>query len=141
MDKYDFIVSTDRKRLNIPLIHDFLCNHSYWAKGRSLERVIRSVENSLCFGAYLNEEQIGFARVLTDHTVFAWIMDVFILEQFRWQGYGKKLMKTIMEYPDLQDIRRWGLGTQDAHGLYSRFGFNSISNPENFMQKINDNSL
>ena len=141
MEKSDFFISTDKKRLNIPLIHDFLCNHSYWAKGRSLERVKRSIENSICFGAYLNNEQIGFARVLTDYTVFAWIMDVFILEQFRWQGYGKKLMKTIMEYPDLQDIRRWGLGTQDAHGLYSRFGFNSISNPENFMQKINDNSL
>lgn len=141
MGKNDFFISTDKKKLNIPVIYDFLCNRSYWAKGRSLDRVKRSIENSMCFGAYLNEEQIGFARVLTDYTVFAWIMDVFILEQFRWQGYGKKLIKSIMEHEDLQDIRRWGMGTRDAHGLYSLFGFSVISDPGNFMQKINEKSF
>ena len=130
-------ISTDKSRLDIKLIHNYLSKESYWAKGRSLEAVKKSIKNSLCFGVYFNEEQIGFARVVTDYTVFAWVMDVFILPDYQWQGYGKKLMEYMTNYKDLNGLKRWGLGTDDAHGLYEKFGFKALSKPENMMEKIN----
>ncbi len=131
-----FVISTDKSRLNISLIHEFLDKKSYWAKGRSLAIVKKSIENSLCFGVYMNDKQIGFARVVTDYAVFAWLMDVFIVEEYRKQGLGKLLMKTIMEYQDLQDVHRWGLGTNDAHELYKKYGFKNLSKPENMMERV-----
>lgn len=130
-------ISTDKSRLDIKRIHNYLSRESYWAKGRSLEAVKKSINNSLCFGVYLEEEQIGFARVVTDYTVFAWIMDVFILPDYQWNGYGKKLMEFIINHKDLKGLKRWGLGTNDAHGLYEKFGFKALSKPENMMEKIN----
>ena len=134
----NYFISNDKTKLDIIMIHDFLSNRSYWAKGRPIEKVRRCIKNSLCFGLYEEDgKQVGFARVVTDYAVFAWIMDVFILESHRGQGLGKMLMKHIMEYPALQDLRRWGLGTEDAHGLYKQFGFGPLTKPENMMAKLN----
>lgn len=120
------------------MISDYLGKRSYWAKGRSREKIAKSIRNSLCFGLYTADgQQVGFARVLSDFAVFAWIMDVFILEAYQRQGLGQILMKAIMEHPDLQDLERWGLGTKDAHGLYEKFGFRRLKTPETKMEKTN----
>jgi GNAT superfamily N-acetyltransferase len=130
-------ISTDKSKLDIKAIHDFLTNRSYWAKGRSLETVKRSVENSLCFGVYQGENMVGFARVATDYAVFAYIMDVFILEGHRGKGLSKLLMDYIMKYPALQGLQRYMLATQDAHELYKKYGFTVIASPEKFMEIVN----
>ncbi|MDX8340824.1 GNAT family N-acetyltransferase [Draconibacterium sp. IB214405] len=127
-------VSTDKTKLDIKLIHDYLSKESYWAVGRNIEVVQRSIENSLCFGLYIDNKQIGFARVVTDYAVFAWIMDVFILKDYQGNGYGKKLMHAIMTHEKLQNLQRWGLGTDDAHGLYEQFGFKPLEKPQNMME-------
>lgn len=133
-----FFISTDKSKLDIETIKDFLNNRSYWAKGRSIETIKKSIDNSLCFGVYTNEERlIGFARVVSDYAVYAWIMDVFIIEEYRRKGLGKLLMKTIMNYSDLQGLQRWGLATDDAHGLYKKFGFKPLSKPELMMEITN----
>ena len=134
----NFYVSTDKSKLDINLIVEFLSKRSYWAKGRSSEKIAVSIEHSMCFGVYADSgEQVGFARVLSDYAVFAWIMDVFILEDFRKKGLGKLLMAAIMEHPDLQGLERWGLGTKDAHGLYEQFGFTRLKTPETKMERTN----
>ena len=134
----DFYTSTDKSKLDIGLIAEYLSKRSYWAKGRSREKIERSISNTLCFGVYdASHRQVGFARVLTDFAVFAWIMDVFILEEHRGRGLGKLLMKAIMAHPALQDLERWGLGTKDAHGLYAQFGFRPLKTPETKMEKTN----
>lgn len=138
MQENTFFISTDKSKLDLQKIHDYLTNRSYWAKGRSLITLQKGIENSLCFGLYSPEgSQAGFARVLSDFAVFAWVMDVFILEEYRGKGLGKLLMKHIMEYPELQGLKRWGLATHDAHGLYTPFGFTPLSKPEIMMEKIN----
>lgn len=120
------------------MIHDYLSKRSYWAQNRSLEKVKKSIEHSLCFGIYNKEnKQIGFARVVTDYAVFAWILDLFILEDYQGKGGGKMLMKAIMETPELQDLHRWGLGTRDAHGLYKQFGFEELLRPDVLMEIVN----
>lgn len=132
------LISTDKTKLDKYLIHDFLCNQSYWAQGRSMSTVERSLKNSLCFGAYTSEgKQVGFARVASDFAVFAWIMDLFVIEEFRGLGIGKSIMQEIMKYPDLQGLQRWGLGTRDAHTLYGQFGFLPLSRPEIMMEIVN----
>ena len=134
----DFYTSTDKSKLDIDMIEAFLSGRSYWAKGRSRAKIIRSIENSMCFGVYDDKDrQVGFARVLSDYAVFAWIMDVFILEEFRSRGLGKLLMAAITDHPDLQGLERWGLGTKDAHGLYEQFGFRKLRTPETKMEKTN----
>jgi GNAT superfamily N-acetyltransferase len=134
----DYHISTDKSKLDLDTIDNYLSKRSYWAKGRSREKIVKSIQNSLCFGVYTDAgEQVGFARVLSDYAVFAWIMDVFILEDFRSQGLGKMLMKAITEHPDLQGLERWGLGTKDAHGLYEQFGFRKLKTPETKMEKTN----
>ena len=131
----NFIISNDCTRLDIPMIHQFLSERSYWAKGRSLETVSQSIANSLCFGVYDNAgKQVGFARVVTDYAIFGWLMDVFILEDYRGKGLGKLLIKAVTEHPALKNIRRLGLGTSDAHGLYEKYGFTRMSKPENLME-------
>ncbi|MCW3105881.1 MAG: GCN5-related N-acetyltransferase [Segetibacter sp.] len=131
----NFYISTDKSKLDVNLISDFLSNRSYWAKGRSKETIEKSINNSICFGVYNSmHEQVGFARVVTDFAVLAWLMDVFILEEYRGKGLGKMLMKEIMAFNELQGIKKWGLGTRDAHGLYEKFGFKSLSKPETMME-------
>ena len=118
------------------MINPFLANESYCAQTRSLDTIKTTIKNSLCFGAYLNHEQIGFARVVTDYAVFAWIMDVFVMPEHQGNGVGKKLIHAITTHPDLQTIKRWGLATNDAHGLYEQYGFTSLEKPEIFMEKV-----
>jgi GNAT superfamily N-acetyltransferase len=125
-------ISTDRSRLDIALIHEFL-HSSYWAKGIPRAVVERSILHSLCFGAFFGERQVGFARVISDFATFAYVADVFVLPEHRGRGVGKLLMRTIIEHPDLQGLRRLLLITRDAHGLYAPCGFQPLPNPENFM--------
>ena len=130
----NFYISMDKSRLDVLFIHDYLSNNSYWAKGRSVELVKKSIENSLCFGVFTKEDkQIGFARIATDYVVFAWLMDAFIVEDYKGIGLGKYLVETIVNHPELKNVNGIGLRTNDAHGLYKKFGFDEISNPETWM--------
>ncbi|HEY5074554.1 MAG TPA: GNAT family N-acetyltransferase [Pyrinomonadaceae bacterium] len=138
-ERGEYSISTDRSRLNIELIHDYLSNTSYWATGRSLEVVRRSIENSLCFGIYKNSEQVGFARVVTDYATFAWIADVFVLPEHRRRGLSKWLVEVMIAHPQLLGFRRWVLSTKDAHGLYERFGFIELHRPERWMERPDPN--
>jgi GNAT superfamily N-acetyltransferase len=120
----DYLISTDRAKLNLVTIHRYLSEESYWAAGRTMETVSRSIDRSLCFGLYESSGvQVGFARVVTDYSTFAWLCDVFVLPSYRGKGLGKWLVQTVVEYPDLHDIKRMLLGTRDAHSLYRRYGF------------------
>jgi GNAT superfamily N-acetyltransferase len=131
----EFTVSDDPNRLQIDVIHKYLSEESYWAGKRTREQTVRAIKNSLPFGVYKGENQIGFARVVTDFATFAYLGDVFILEDFRGQGLSKWLMETITEHPDLQNFRRWILATRDAHTLYEKFGFSGLKHPERWMEK------
>ena len=132
--KDEFTLSTDRRRFDLGVIHSFL-TESYWAKGISREIVARSMENSLCFGIYTRDRQVGFARVISDFATYAYIADVFVLDAFRGRGLGKWLMESIMRHPRLQGLRRWSIVTSDAHGLYAQFGFKALKQPENYMER------
>jgi len=133
MNANTYFVSSDHSLLQPELIHSFLSS-SYWAKNIPLETVLRSIENSICFGVYNGKEQVGFARVVTDKSVFAYLADVFILPEHRGKGLSNILMKEIMSHPDLQGLRRWILGTRDAHGLYKKFGFTPLALPDRWME-------
>jgi len=136
----EFTVSTDRNRLQIDAIHKFLAEESYWAKERTREQTELAIKNSLPFGVYRDEKQIGFARVVTDYATFAYLGDVYILEEFRGKGLSKWLMETILSHPDLHGFRRWILATADAHGLYGQFGFSALKFPERWMEKSAPNA-
>lgn len=129
----EYTISTDPARLDLDAIHGFLTT-SYWAEGITPERVRRSIERSLPFGLYLGGEQAGFARVISDFTIFAWLCDVFVLEPHRGRGLGVWLVETVLGHPDLQGLRQWLLGTEDAHGLYARFGFEPPDNPQRYLR-------
>ena len=139
MENTQFTFSADKSKLDPSVIHAFL-TESYWSKGCSMDNVMRRIENALCFGVYENDKQIGFARVITDKTTFAYIADVFILENYRGQDLSKQLMTFILEQSDLQNLKRWLLATRDAHGLYAQFGFAPLSNPEMWMDIMNPNA-
>jgi GNAT superfamily N-acetyltransferase len=126
-------ISTDPERVDRKLVHEILAS-SYWAEGVPREVVDRSIENSLVFGLYDGPAQIGFARVITDRSTFAYLSDVFVLESRRGNGLGKWLMEVIMSHPDLQGLRRFTLATRDAHGLYRQFGFGPVARPERLME-------
>ena len=128
-------VSTDKNKLDVPFIQNFL-KDTYWAKDRTIEVIQISIDNSLCFGIYLNNEQIGFARVITDLVSIAYLMDVFIIEEHRGKGYSTILINAMMIEPQLQQIKIWGLATLDAHFLYKKFGFTEVLNPEKLMERI-----
>lgn len=131
-----FTISTDRRRLDLSLIHEVLSTQAYWALGRPLEVVRRSIENSLCFGVYEGERQVGFARVVSDFATFAWLCDVFILQAARGAGLGKWLVECVAAHPDLQGLRLFLLATRDAHDLYRRYGgFELLEAPERFMAR------
>jgi GNAT superfamily N-acetyltransferase len=129
------VVTTDRSRLDLDVIHGFLTT-SYWARGIPRETVVRSMEHSLCFGAFDGDRQVGFARVISDRATFAYVCDVFALESHRGRGVGKSLMAAIMAHPELQGLRRWMLSTRDAHGLYRQFGFGTPGHPERLMEVL-----
>jgi len=134
-DKGEFFISTDKSRLRTHVIQSFLTKDSYWAKDRTIEQTRTAIENSICFGVYQGETQIGFARVVSDCATFAYLGDVFIIEEFRGRGLSKWLMETIISYPELQGLRRWVLATRDAHGLYEQFGFHALCFPARWMER------
>jgi len=129
-----YTISTDKTRLDLDVIHQFLSQEAYWCLNIPKEIVQRSIDNSLCFGIYGGNQQVGFARIISDYATFAYLADVFVLPEHRGKGLSKQLMAYIMDYPALQGLRRWMLITYDAHGLYSQFGFQpTMENPENTM--------
>lgn len=129
----NYTISTDKNKLDIPFIHAFLSS-SYWAEEIPIEVVERAVAGSLCFGVYENDNQVGFARMVTDKATFAYLADVFIDEAYRGRGLSKWLVGTILAHPELQGLRRILLATRDAHGLYAQFGFTAVPNPDRWMQ-------
>lgn len=118
-----YVLTTDRGLLDVDMIHAYLSHTSYWAQGRSRETVLRSMENSLCFGIYEGTRQVGFARVITDYAVHAYVADVFVLPEHRGRGLGKWLVEAMLSHPLLEEIPKWSLDTRDAQGLYAQFGF------------------
>jgi len=132
--KNGFTVSTDKTRLDVNTIHDYLCNHSYWSGGISFDIVKRSIENSVCFGLYEDDKLIGFARVITDKATFAYLGDVFVLDGYRGKGLSKWLMECVLKHPELQGFRRWLLLTRDAQELYRKFGFTEFHAPDRCME-------
>ena len=137
--KENFTISTDKSWLDIPYVHDYLSNKSYWAENIPLDIVRKSIEGSICFGIYENRQQVGFARVITDKACFAYLADVFIDQHYRGLGLSKWLIEVILDYPDLQGLRRFLLATRDAHGLYEQFGFSLLTFPEKWMHIHNPN--
>lgn len=133
-------ITEDISKLDIELIHRFLVEESYWARERTLEQTKTAIENSMCFGVYDGERQVAFARVVSDKATFAYIGDVFVVEDYRGRGISKMLMQYIVEHPELQGLRRWILATRDAHGLYERFEFAPLRHPERWMEKTAPNA-
>ena len=131
--KGDYLISSDKSLLNIKVIQKYLSS-SYWAKNRLLKTTKKSIGNSVCFSLYYKKTQVGFARVITDKATFAYLADVFILEEHRGKGLSKWMMKVILNYGDLKNLRRWFLATKDAHSLYEKFGFHSLKEPEKLME-------
>jgi GNAT superfamily N-acetyltransferase len=130
----EYTISTDRGSLDVDRIHRFLSTEAYWSPGVAREVVERSIENSLCFGVYApGGEQVGFARAVTDRATFAWLADVYVESEHRGRGLGKRLVAEVLEHPELQGLRRWMLGTADAHDLYRRFGFDAVKDVRRFM--------
>jgi len=125
---------TNQNRLDLKTIHEFLTN-SYWSHGIPMEIVERSIRGSLCFGLYDGDQQVGFARVISDYATFAYLADVFVLESHRGRGLGKTLMTAILAHQGLQGLRRWLLATRDAHELYAKFGFVPLAAPDRFMER------
>lgn len=128
-----FIFSDDKTRIDFAAVHHFLSTESYWAQEISMETVARSIENSLCFGIYKEEKQVGFARWVTDAATFAYLADVYVENEYRGLGLSKKLMSLMMFHKDLQGLRRYQLATRDAHSLYEQYGFKPLEEPENSM--------
>ena len=128
-------ISSEKDRLDVEMIHRFLAEESYWAQTRSVEQTRTAIEHSLCYGAYHDGRQIAFARVVSDQATFAYVGDVFVLDEFRGQRIGKRLMEAIVADPRLQNLRRWVLATRDAHGLYEQFEFSGLRHPERWMEK------
>lgn len=129
----EYLITTDPARMDLDVVHGFLST-CYWAAGIPRETVARSIAHSLPFGLFAGTRQIGFARVITDYATFAYIGDVFVLEDFRRRGLAHWLMRVVVEHPALQGLRRWSLATRDAHALYARVGFTSLSAPERWME-------
>ncbi|MES2769233.1 MAG: GNAT family N-acetyltransferase [Bdellovibrionota bacterium] len=143
-EKENFLISTDKIFLQVDRIHKFLANDAYWSQGIPKAVVVKSIENSFCFGLYDisagDKEQIGYARIVTDYASFAWLCDVYVEPSHRNKGLSKWLMTCVMSHPDLQNLRRICLATKDAHELYKKFGFEVTKSPENWME-IKDNDL
>jgi GNAT superfamily N-acetyltransferase len=136
METTKYLISSDKDLLQIEAIHDYLSLESYWAKGIPLELLKRSIDNSICWGIYFENQQIGFARVISDQATFAYLADVYILEAHRGKGLSQRLMENIMAYPSLQNLRRWTLATVSAHAVYRPFGFKNPEFPERMMEIV-----
>ena len=134
IEKDEFTISTDREKLDLHFIHDFLSGQSYWLPGVPFERVQKAADHSLNFGLYHQDKQIGYARIVTDFTRIAYLADVFITDAYRGRGLSKWLIQVIMDHPDLQHLGRWMLNTRDAHGLYEQFGWTKPIRPETYLE-------
>ena len=130
-----FDIDTNPARLNLDLIHRWLSQESYWAKDVPREVLERALQHSICFGAYRDGAQVGFARAITDRATFAYLADVFVLHELRGHGCAQQLMEAVMAHPELQGLRRFALATRDAHALYARYGFTPLARPETFMER------
>jgi GNAT superfamily N-acetyltransferase len=137
--KGDYLISTDISKINISIVHDFLANHSHWSKNIPLEKVKKSVENSLNFGVFHQNNMIGYARIISDFATIAYLGDVFILPPHRGKGLSKWLISVIINHPELQGLRRWILLTSDAHELYRKYGWTMPSKPELYMERFTPN--
>jgi len=137
--KDDYCISTNRAKLDVNAIHNFLSTQSYWCQNIPVETVIKSIDNSLNFGLYYEDQQIGFARIISDFSTMAYLADVYVLPEHRGKGLSKWMMQIIMSHPELQGLRRWMLLTADAHGLYKQFGWKEIANPDRYMELHNKN--
>jgi GNAT superfamily N-acetyltransferase len=131
----EFELSTDKDRLVIDAIQEYLVEDSYWARERTLEQTKAAIEHSICFGVYHGVEQIGFGRVVSDRATFAYIGDIYILPEYRGRGLSKWLMEAMVGHPELQGLRRWVLATRDAHTLYEKFGFHELVHPDRWMER------
>ena len=129
-------ISIDKNKLNMELIYNYL-SASYWGKNYTFDSVKKSIQNSFCFGVYIDNRQIGFARVITDFVNLAYLADVFIIEEFQGQGIGKYLLDVVFNHPELNNIKKWMLATQDAAGLYKKYGFNFLATPQIYMERKN----
>jgi GNAT superfamily N-acetyltransferase len=134
IQKDDYLVSDDKQKIDLTFVHEYLSKESYWAQNIPVDVVKRSIENSISYGVYHSGKQVGFARVVTDKATFAYLADVFIIESYRGKGLSRMLLECIHAHPDVQGLRRWMLGTRDAHGLYTKFGWSPIPYPDRFMQ-------
>jgi GNAT superfamily N-acetyltransferase len=130
----EFAISTDRSRIDLDAVHAFLAA-SYWAHGIPRSVLAKSIEHSLCFGLYDGDRQIGFARVVTDRATFAYLADVYVLEDYRGRGLGSWMIECVQAHPELQGLRRWVLLTRDAHALYRRAGWTGVAKPERYMER------
>jgi len=133
----DYKISDDKARLDLKLVHHQITN-SYWAKGRNFEDVKRSVDNSICYGIYIGDKQVGFARIVSDLTTIADLMDVFIVEKYRGNGLSKILLKKILNDERFSSVKKWMLATKDAHSLYEKFGFRKIKLTGKLMEKVSN---
>jgi GNAT superfamily N-acetyltransferase len=140
IDLRDIEITTDKERVDVEFVHTFLVDESYWARDRSIEQTRTAIDNSICFSVFLDGRQVAFARVVSDKATFAYLGDVFVDADYRSSGIGKLLMKTIVQHPEVQGLRRWLLATRDAHGLYERYGFSSLRFPDRWMEKTAPNA-
>lgn len=131
----DYRFSTDCSEMNLDIIHQFLSN-SYWSKGISKEVVEKSLRHSLCFAAFVGESQVGFGRFITDRATFAYLADVFVVDEHQGQGIGKRMMADAFALSDVQGLRRMMLATSTAHTLYEQYGFSLVQSPETLMEKF-----
>lgn len=134
-EKNGYVLSSDTQRLDVPFVHAYLSNESYWAAGVPLSTMETAIRNSLCFGLYQGEAQVGFARVVTDHATFAYLADVFVAAPHQGRGLARWMVAEILAEPSLQGLRRWMLATADAHGLYASHGFAPLSDASRFMER------
>lgn len=132
--KEAYCITTDKARLDLQAVHQYLSQESYWSPNIPFERVEKAAHNCLTFAVLHHESQVGYARIISDYSTFAYLADVYILESHRGQGLSKWLMETIMEHPELQGLRRWVLATRDAHGLYAQYGWKPVANPNIWME-------
>jgi GNAT superfamily N-acetyltransferase len=137
-EREGYLISTDPAKCDRDAIHAYLVR-AYWCEGIPRETMERAIANSLCFALFRGKAQIGFARVITDSATYAYLCDVYVLEDYRGKGLGKWLMECVMAHPALQGLRRFSLATRDAHGLYRQFGFRELSKPESMMEILRPN--
>jgi GNAT superfamily N-acetyltransferase len=133
----DFSITTDKSKLDVVAIHDFLSNHAGWCDNIPFNVVKNSIDNSLNFGLFHGGKQIGFARIISDYATIAYLGDVYVLDAYRGKGLSKKLMEVVMGHPDLQGLRRWILLTSTAPWLYEKFGFTKLPHPDRYMELHN----